>query len=215
MAVTANVIDAAGGSRGRLGLPDELFGAPVNVPLMHEVVTAQLAAARSGTASTKTRSEVRGGGKKPWRQKGTGRARHGSNRSPIWVGGGTVFGPKPRSYAKKVNKKARKAALRSALSARAADGRVWVLQGFDEPRTKAAARALAAAGIDGRILLVLDPADAASYDVDRAFRNLPRVAMSLYGSLAAYDVLVADHIVFTGTAIDRFAGPRGDGEDES
>lgn len=207
MAYKAKIIDAGGNTTGELGLPDELFGGAVNVPLMHEVVTAQLAAARSGTASTKTRSEVRGGGRKPWRQKGTGRARHGSSRSPIWVGGGTVFGPKPRKYVKKVNKKARRAALRSALSSKASDGRIWILEGWSEPRTKIARRALQTAGISGRALIVLDPRDSESEIVDRAFRNLPGAAMALYGSLAAYDVLVADHILFTSAAIDGFAAP--------
>ncbi len=173
---------------------------------MHQVVTAQLAAARSGTSSTKTRSEVRGGGQKPWRQKGTGRARHGSSRSPIWVGGGTVFGPKPRDHSVRVPKKMRKAALRSALSSKAADGNVWVLDGFDEPRTRAAATALKTAGIGGRLLVVLDPGDESSMVVDRAFRNLANVAFSLHSSLSTYDVLVADAVMFTAAALDRLAG---------
>src|SRR5918997_697689 len=156
-AVKAKVIDGTGKSTGDQTLPEALFGGEVNVRLMHQVVTAQLAEARSGTASTKTRSEVRGGGQKPWRQKGTGRARHGSTRSPIWVGGGTVFGPKPRDHSVRTNKKMRKIALRSALASKASDGRVWVLDGFSDTKTKAAAGCLAAAGIDGRVLLVLDP----------------------------------------------------------
>ena len=203
---TAKVIDAAGSSTGTRDLPDELFGGDVNVPLMHQVVTAQLAAGRSGTASTKTRSEVRGGGQKPWRQKGTGRARHGSIRSPIWVGGGAVFGPKPRDYAKKVPKKMRKAALRSALADKAAEGRIWVVDGWNEPRTAAAANALKAAEIEGRILVVLDPVDETSVAVDRAFRNLELAAFTLYTSLSTYDVLVADAILFTASAFDRFTG---------
>jgi large subunit ribosomal protein L4 len=203
---TATVIDATGSSTGTRDLPDQLFGGEVNVPLMHQVVTAQLAAGRSGTASTKTRSEVRGGGQKPWRQKGTGRARHGSIRSPIWVGGGTVFGPKPRSYVKKVPKKMRKAALRSALADKAASGGIWVVDGWSEPRTGAAARALKAAGLEGRLLVVLDPADDGSVVVDRAFRNLSSVAFTLYGSLSTYDVLVADAVLFTASAFDRYTG---------
>ena len=202
---TAKVIDATGAVTGERELPEELFGGEVNVAVMHEVVTAQRAAARSGTASTKTRSEVSGGGSKPWRQKGTGRARHGSSRSPLWVGGGTVFGPKPRSYAKRVNKKVRKAALRSALADKAGDGRVWILDGFSEPRTKAAVALLRNAEIEGRTLLVVDPEDDASVAVDRAFRNLPGAAFALHGSLATYDVLVADAIVFTARAFERFA----------
>ncbi len=200
----AKVLDGTGKATGDRTLPEELFGGEVNVALMHQVVTAQLAAARSGTASTKTRSEVSGGGSKPWRQKGTGRARHGSIRSPIWVGGGTVFGPKPRDYSVKVPKKMRKAALRSALADKANDGRVWILDGFSETKTKAAQSALSVAGIDGRVLVVLDPADEGSRTVDRAFRNLGNAAFALVGALATYDVLAADHVVFTSSAFDAY-----------
>lgn len=207
----AKVIDGTGKSSGNRDLPEEIFGGPVNVPLMHQVVTAQLAEARSGTASTKTRSEVRGGGKKPWRQKGTGRARHGSIRSPIWVGGGVVFGPHPRSYSVKVNKKMRAAALRSALADKANDGGIWVLDGFSETKTKAAAAALKAAGIEGRVLIVLDPEDEGSATVDRAFRNLDDAAFSLVGSLGTYDVLVAEALIFTTSAFDRFTNKATEG----
>lgn len=200
------VMNGSGTVTGERELPDELFGGEVNVPLMHQVVTAQLAAARSGTASTKTRSEVRGGGTKPWRQKGTGRARHGSIRSPIWVGGGVVFGPKPRDFSMRTPKKMKKAALRSALASKAAEGAVWVLDGFTDNKTKAAAQLLKSAGIEGRVLMVLDPAEEGSRSVDRAFRNLGKAAFSLYGSLSTYDVLVADAIVFTASAIDRYTG---------
>lgn len=202
----ANVIDGAGKVTGQRDLPDELFGGEINEAVLHQVVTAQLAAARAGTASTKTRSEVRGGGSKPWRQKGTGRARHGSSRSPIWVGGGTVFGPKPRDFTVRVNKKMRRTALRSALAAKARDGNVWVLEGFEEPKTKAAATALKAAGVDGRFLVVLDPQDASSPTIDRAFRNLDKSAFSLVGSLSAYDVLVADALLFTSGSLERLSG---------
>ena len=201
----ATVLDGTGKSTGNEVLPEELFGGEVNVGLVHQVVTAQLAEARSGTASTKTRSEVRGGGQKPWRQKGTGRARHGSTRSPIWVGGGTVFGPKPRDHSVKVNKKMRAAALRSALADKARDGRIFVIDGFTDTKTKAAATALKAAKIDGRVLVVLDPDDESSVTVDRAFRNLSNAAFSLYRSLGTYDVVVADAIVFTRSALDRFS----------
>lgn len=201
----AKIIDGAGKAAGDHKLPEEIFGGEVNVPLMHQVVTAQLNEARSGTASTKTRSEVRGGGQKPWRQKGTGRARHGSIRSPIWVGGGTVFGPKPRSYSQRVNKKMRAAALRSALADKVNDGALFVLDGFTETKTKAAATALAGAGIEGKVLVVLDPQDEGSHTVDRAFRNLGDAAFSLYGSLSTYDILVADAVVFTKSAIERFS----------
>jgi large subunit ribosomal protein L4 len=205
----ANVINGAGEITGRRELPAELFGGDVNRAVLHQVVTAQLAAARSGTSSTKTRSEVRGGGQKPWRQKGTGRARHGSSRSPIWVGGGTVFGPKPRDHSVRVNKKMRRAALRSALSSKAEAGEVWVLEGFTDTKTKAAAACLAAAGITGRTLIVLDPEHGHAAAVDRAFRNLDKVAFSLYRALASYDVLVADAVVFTDGAFERYTAGGG------
>jgi large subunit ribosomal protein L4 len=201
----AKVIDSSGKFTGDRDLPGGLFGGDVNVPLMHQVITAQLAEARSGAASTKTRSEVRGGGRKPWRQKGTGRSRHGSIRSPIWVGGGIVHGPKPRSYSVKVNKKMRAAALRSALADKANDGLVWILDGFGETKTKAAAGALNAADIKGRVLIVLDPDDESSRSVDRAFRNLDKAAFTLYGSLATYDVLVADAVIFMSSAFDKLS----------
>jgi len=158
--VTARVIDGAGASTGTRDLPVEIFGVKVNEALLHQVMLAERAAARSGTASTKTRSEVRGGGKKPWRQKGTGRARHGSIRAPQWVGGGTVFGPKPRKYAVKVNKKMRAAALRSALTTKATTDAVWILDGFSDTRTKTAAQALEAAGCTYRLV----PGSAGSFD---------------------------------------------------
>ncbi|HWC13941.1 MAG TPA: 50S ribosomal protein L4 [Actinomycetota bacterium] len=202
----AKVLDETGNATGDKALPEDVFGGDVNVPLMHQVVTAQLAAARAGTASTKTRSEVRGGGTKPWRQKGTGRARHGSTRSPIWVGGGVVFGPHPRDYTQRLPKKMRKAALRSALADKAGAGQMFILDGFTETKTKAAASALRAAGIEGKVLVVLDPADDASRTVDRAFRNLGNAAFSLVGSLSTYDVLVADSILFTSSAYDRLVG---------
>ena len=209
----ATLLDGSGNRSGDVDLADELFGGAVNAAVMHQVVTAQLAAARSGTASTKTRSEVRGGGAKPWRQKGTGRARHGSIRSPMWVGGGTVFGPKPRDHSVRVNKKMKRAALRSALADKIGDGRMFVLDGFDAVKTKDAAACLAAAGIDGRVLVVLDPQSESSVAVDRAFRNLDRVAFALHGSLSTYDVLVADAIVFTRAALDAYTDARLDREE--
>ena len=205
MALKAQVIDGAGKSGKKRDLPDEIFGGEIKMAVMHQVVTAQLAAARSGTASTKRRAEVRGGGAKPWRQKGTGRARHGSIRSPIWVGGGSTFGPKPRDYSVRVNKKMKKAALRSALADKANTDSIWILDGFEDTKTKAAAACIAAAGIEERTLIVLDPEDESSRTVDRAFRNLGHVAFSLVGSLSTYDVLVADALVFTSAAFDRLA----------
>ncbi|HVF52445.1 MAG TPA: 50S ribosomal protein L4 [Actinomycetota bacterium] len=198
---TAKIIDATGAVTGEKSLPDAVFGGEINTALMHQVMTAQLAAARSGTASTKTRGEVRGGGKKPWRQKGTGRARHGSTRSPIWVGGGTVFGPKPRDHSVRVPKKMRKAAIRSALASKAADGLVWVLDGWTEPKTKLAAAAMKAAGVSGRLLIVLDPSASNAENVDRAFRNLEKAAFSFHSGLSVFDVLVADALIFTSDAI--------------
>jgi large subunit ribosomal protein L4 len=204
--LNATVIDGTGKKTGQRELSEEFFGGAINVALMHQVVTAQLAAARAGTASTKTRSEVRGGGSKPWRQKGTGRARHGSIRSPQWVGGGAVFGPKPRDHSMRINKKMRKAALRSALADKVNEGRLWILDAFGETKTKAAAECLKEAGIEGRILVVLDPDDETAQKVDRAFRNLDHAAFSLYGALATYDVLVADAVIFTASALDRYTG---------
>ncbi len=203
----ATVIDGSGSASGDLALPAEIFGGELNVPVMHQVVTAQMAAARSGTASTKTRSEVRGGGTKPWRQKGTGRARHGSIRSPLWVGGGVVWGPRPRDHSVRVNKKMRRAALRSALADKAGAERVWVLDGFEEAKTRAAAACLKAAGIEGKVLVVLDPQDESSRGIDRAFRNLGMVAFALVGSLATYDVLVADSLLFTKAAFESLVAP--------
>jgi large subunit ribosomal protein L4 len=162
---------------------------------MHQVVTAQLAARRSGTQSTKTRAEARGGGAKPWKQKGTGRARAGSNRSPHWVGGGVSHAPKPRDYAQRTPKKMIRLALKSALSDRAASGRVLVLDwGLDAPSTKGAIAALAANGVTGRALVVLRPEDEAIW---KSLRNLGDVHICGAGELNAYDVLVSDWVIFT------------------
>src|SRR5687768_7903163 len=148
------ILDATGATSSDIELDDAIFAAKVSVPLMHQIVTAQLAAARAGTHSTKTRGEVRGGGAKPWRQKGTGRARHGSSREPQWKGGGITFGPKPRDHSQHVPKKMKAAALRSALSVRAKDGKVLVFEGltFEKPKTKEAIAALKAWGVDGKAL---------------------------------------------------------------
>jgi len=173
-----------------------LFGIQPNVPVLHQVVTAQLAAARRGTQSTLTRAEVAGGGSKPWRQKGTGRARQGSTRSPQWSGGGVALGPKPRSYRQKTPKKMIRLALRSALSDRAAEQRIAVVEAwpFTVPRTKDAKAALATLGLDGKVLLVLSREDDVVY---RSFRNLPDVQLILREELNAYDVLCNEWIVFT------------------
>lgn len=187
---------ASGADAGTVDLDEGTFGIEPNVAVMHQVVTAQLAARRSGTQSTKTRAEVAGGGAKPWKQKGTGRARQGSIRAPQWRGGGVALGPKPRSYRQRTPKKMIKLALRSALSDRAADGKVLVVDGwgFAAPRTKDAAAALGALGVTGRALVVV-PAD--DRNTWLSFRNLPTVHVISPGELNAYDVLVSDYVVFT------------------
>ena len=186
----------SGGDAGAVELDGATFGIEPNIAVMHQVVTAQLAARRSGTQSTKTRAEVRGGGAKPWSQKGTGRARQGSIRSPQWRGGGVALGPKPRSYAQKTPKKMIQLALRSALSDRAAEGQVVVIDawGFEVPRTRDAVAALAALEIEGRVLVV-----AARDDVNvwKSFANLTEVHVVSPGELNAYDVLVSDVVVFS------------------
>jgi large subunit ribosomal protein L4 len=193
---TIDVRNRSGATAGNVDLDEAVFGIEPNVAVMHQVVTAQLAAARSGTQSTLTRAEVRGGGAKPWRQKGTGRARQGSIRSPQWRGGGVALGPKPRSYRQRTPKKMVKLALRSALSDRAAENRIVVVDAwdFDVPRTREAKAALAGLGTEGRVLVVLGPDDEVAY---KSFRNLPEVHCVLAGELNAYDVLVSDWVVFT------------------
>ena len=177
-------------------LDDAVFGIQPNVPVMHQVVTAQLAARRSGTQSTKTRAEVSGGGAKPWRQKGTGRARQGSTRAPHFAGGGVALGPKPRKYTQKTPKKMVQLALRSALSDRAAEGRVVVVDSwtFPAPKTKDALAALAALGIEGKALVVVRREDR---EAALSFRNLPSVQLIEAPELNAYDVLCNDWVVFT------------------
>ena len=177
-------------------LDETYFGVQPNVPVMHQVVTAQLAARRSGTQSTKTRAEVSGGGAKPWRQKGTGRARQGSTRAPHWAGGGVALGPKPRSYKQKTPKKMVQLALRSALSDRAAEGKVAVVESwsFTAPKTKDAKAALSALGLDGKVLLVVGRDDELAY---KSFRNLGDVHVLLASELNAYDILCNDWVVFT------------------
>ena len=177
-------------------LDTEIFGIEPNVPVMHQVVTAQLAARRAGTHSTKTRAEVRGGGAKPWKQKGTGRARQGSTRGPHWVGGGVAHGPKPRDYSERTNKKMKRLALRSALSDRAAEGNVMVVSewGFDAPSTKAGKAALAELGVSGKVLVVTGRGDELVW---KSLRNLPEVQLLTSDQLNTYDVLVNDYVVFT------------------
>ena len=193
---TVDVKTPTGASAGRVELPDEIFGIEPNVPVLHQVVTAQLAARRTGSQSTLTRAEVRGGGGKPYRQKGTGRARQGSIRAPQFTGGGVAHGPKPRDHRQKVNKKMSRLAVRSALSDRAAEGRVVVVDrwAFDPPSTKAAKQALQDLGVDGKVVVVVGPDDATAV---RSFRNLPAVHLLASGELNAYDILCSDWLVFT------------------
>ncbi len=203
--LTAPLYDVSGATKGTVDLDASIFGIEPNPDVMHQVVTAQLGAARSGTAKTKTRSEVRGGGRKPWRQKGLGRARHGSIRSPQWRGGGVTFGPTPRSYAERTPKKMKRLALRSSLSARAAEDQVRVIEAFDwaEPKTKAARALLRAVDCGAKALVVLGQRDAVAA---KSFRNLPTVNVLLSGQLNTYDVLWADTVVFDKGALQALSG---------
>ena len=187
-------------------LPADVFDVQVNVPLIHQVVVAQLAAARQGTHATKTRGEVRGGGRKPYRQKGTGRARQGSTRAPQFAGGGVVHGPKPRNYEQRTPKKMKAAALRGALSDRARGGRVHVVAGFgldDAPSTKTAAAALARVAASRHVLLVLEREDVITW---KSLRNVEPVHVIAPDQLNTYDVLVSDDVVFTEGALTAFLG---------
>jgi large subunit ribosomal protein L4 len=211
---------ASGADAGRAELPEDIFGIEPNVAVMHQVVTAQLAARRSGTHSTKTRAEVAGGGAKPWRQKGTGRARQGSIRSPQWRGGGVAHGPKPRDYSQRTPKKMVRLALKSALSDRANDEKVLVVDdwGIDEPKTKRGVELLEALGLrakgerDARVLLVLFRTEEAAW---KSLRNLgKRVQIVLPEELNAYDVLVNDWIVFSKASLDATVARLSDGDSE-
>jgi large subunit ribosomal protein L4 len=208
------VRNVAGKDAGTVTLDEATFAVQPNVPVMHQVVTAQLANRRAGTQSTKTRSEVRGGGAKPYRQKGTGRARQGSTNSPQFSGGGIAHGPKPRSYRQRTPKKMIRLALRSALSDRANEDKIVVVDswGLDAPKTKDAAAALAALGLDGTVLVVLDRKDT---NAALSFRNLPAVQIINVGELNAYDVLCNDYIVFTRASLDAATGTGWKSEDNS
>jgi large subunit ribosomal protein L4 len=201
----------AGDTSGSVTLPGELFDASANVSLMHQVVVGQLAAARQGTHATKTRGAVSGGGVKPYRQKGTGRARQGSIRAPQFAGGGIVHGPQPRDYTQRTPKKMKAAALRAALSDRARAGLVHVVSGFvdgDAPKTKAALATLDAVTSAAKVLVVLDRDDVLNWV---SLRNLPRVHLIESGQLNTYDVLVADEVVFTESALAEFVAGRAKG----
>jgi large subunit ribosomal protein L4 len=205
---SVDVRDASGKVTGSVDLPPAIFGVQVNVPLIHQVVVAQLAAARQGTHDTKSRGEVRGGGRKPYKQKGTGRARQGSTRAPQFAGGGVVHGPTPRDYAQRTPKKMKAAALRGALSDRARNGRLHVLSGIVEgetPSTKAAITALTAVSERRHLLVVVEREDDVSW---LSLRNVPSVHLITPDQLNTYDVLVSDDVVFTQGAFDAFvAGP--------
>jgi large subunit ribosomal protein L4 len=203
---TVNIVSPSGEQAGTAELPDAIFAAKINVPLMHQVVIAQRAAARQGTASTKTRGEVSGGGRKPYRQKGTGRARQGSTRAPQFTGGGVVHGPQPRSYAQKTPKKMKAAALRGALSDRAASERIFVVTTFiesDVPSTKAAVAVLDAV-TDGAARNVLVVATAEDELTWKSLRNVPYVHLLSQDQLNTYDVLDSDYVVFTQAAFSAF-----------
>ncbi|MHB8437798.1 MAG: 50S ribosomal protein L4 [Acidimicrobiales bacterium] len=199
---------------GEVTLAPEIFGLVPNVAVMHQVVTAQLAAARSGTQSTKTRAEVAGGGAKPYKQKGTGRARQGSTRSPQFSGGGIALGPKPRSYRQRTPKKMVRLALYSALSDRASEQRVALVDawGFEAPKTRDAQAALDALGISGKVLVVLTPDD---LDSAYSFRNIPEVHIIAASELNTYDVLRNDWVVFTDTTLPGAAGAASDASAEA
>ena len=203
---TVNVVSPSGEAAGTAELPDAIFAAKVNVPLIHQVVIAQRAAARQGTHSTKTRGEVSGGGRKPYRQKGTGRARQGSIRAPQFTGGGVSHGPVPRDYAQKTPKKMKAAALRGALSDRAANERVFVVTTFvegDLPRTKEALGVLSTVtgGADRNILVVTTHDDEITW---KSLRNVPEVHLLAEDQLNTYDVLDSDYLVFTQDALNAF-----------
>jgi large subunit ribosomal protein L4 len=203
---TVDIVGFGGESAGSVELPAEVFDVQANIPLMHQVVVAQLAAARQGTAKAKTRGEVAGGGRKPYKQKGTGRARQGSIRAPQFTGGGAAHGPVPRDYSQRTPKKMKAAALRSALSDRARGGNLHIVQSFvdgETPRTKAAMETLRSITESARILVVLSRDDETNW---LSLRNLPQVHLLAADQLNTYDVLVSDDVVFTKGALDEFLG---------
>jgi len=198
---TARVVDQAGVETGSVELPEEIFGIEPNGPVMHQALIRQLANGRQGTSSTKTRSDVRGGGRKPYRQKGTGRARQGSTRSPQWEGGGIVFGPHPRSYKMDMPRKQRRLALRSALSSKAQDGGLLVLEGFElaEPSTRAVANLIKTVEHPRKVLVVLGSHNAM---LEKSARNIPEVRLTLAGNLSVRDLLTADTVIVNRDAIE-------------
>ncbi|MDP9248830.1 MAG: 50S ribosomal protein L4 [Candidatus Dormibacteraeota bacterium] len=193
--------DGQGAPSGEVDLPESIFGQTPHMAVMHQAYLRQLANARQGTANTKTRAEVSGGGAKPYRQKGTGRARHGSNREPSMVGGGTVFGPQPRSYAQRMPRKMRRLALRSALSVKAEEGKVSVLEGFglEEPKTRTMVELLRTMGVEETVLLVLP---ASNQVVSRSVDNLPWAKVVLAHNLNLYDIFTHEQLVIAKDALE-------------
>lgn len=205
---TIDIISPQGSAAGTVELPAEIFDVQVNVPLIHQVVVAQLAAARQGTHKTKTRAEVRGGGRKPYRQKGTGRARQGSIRAPQFAGGGIVHGPQPRDYGQRTPKKMKAAALRGALSDRARHGRIHVLSSLvegDTPSTKGVTSVLGGLTERKNLLVVIERGNETAW---KSVRNLADVHVLFADQLNTYDVLCADDIVFTQAALEVFLAPK-------
>ena len=202
--LTAPLFDGNGSRQGEIPLDAAVFGIDPNMAVLHQVVTAQMAGKRSGTASTKTRAEVRGGGRKPWRQKGIGRARHGSIRSPMWRGGGVAHGPKPRSYRQRTPAKMRRLALRSALSARASEGAVHsaLPLGWEVPRTKSAVALLEAMGMKGKTLVVVESLGGVEH---RSFRNIPAIRIIEPRYITPYDVLWARDLLFCAGTVETVA----------
>ncbi len=196
------VLKADGKKGGSVDLAETLFAAPINEDLIHQAVVRQLAGRRLGTSNTLTRGMVNGGGKKPWRQKGTGRARQGTKTAPHWVGGGVVFGPHPRSYEQRMPAKMRRSALRGVLSAKQADGELRVVESFgiDEIKSKTMIERLAGWNAEGKVLLVLSARDE---KVELSCRNLREVRVIMADSLNVVDLLEADTVVFTRDALDR------------
>ena len=203
---------ADGGDGGSVELPDDIFGIEPNTAVMHQVVVAGLAGIRAGTHSTKTRGDVSGGGKKPWRQKGTGRARQGSIRAPQWAGGGVAHGPQPHGHEVRINKKMRRGALRSALTDALASGKLAAVKdlSFEEPKTREAVALLEALELEGKVLVVLaEPTQDGA--AEKSFRNLTRVRLAYAGGLGTYDVLWADRVLFTVDALAALESPVGRG----
>jgi large subunit ribosomal protein L4 len=199
--LSVSSFDGQGAPSGEVDLPESIFGQTPHMAVMHQAYLRQLANARQGTADTKTRAEVSGGGAKPYRQKGTGRARHGSNREPSMVGGGTVFGPQPRSYAQRMPRKMRRLALRSALSVKAEEGKVSVLEGFglEEPKTRTMVELLRTMGVEETVLLVLP---ASNQVVSRSVDNLPWAKVVLAHNLNLYDIFTHEQLVIAKDALE-------------